>query len=132
MIFSICFELICALNAIFKKNLLRFVLLTCSLFFNIFQQLTGEQKQLAKAMADVNKASAKTSSSRKRSSTTVTSSSSSSTPKRAAWKPKPIVCYNCQQTGHIAPHCTASKPSTSSAFSSSSSSSASKSAKKNG
>ena len=83
---------------------------------------------MAKAMADFNKASLKTASTRKRQSTTPSSSSSSSTPKRSSYKPGKVVCFSCQQPGHIAPQCTANRSTPSS--SSSSSSSASKPAKK--
>ena len=58
---------------------------------------------MAKAMADASKSVAKTAPARKRNSTT---SASSMTPKRQPFRQnKSIVCYSCQQTGHIAPQC---------------------------
>ena len=69
--------------------------------FFLFQQLTGERKQMAKAMVAANKPAR--SSYKKRSSTP---SSSAPPPKRRSFTPdKGIVCYNCQQPGHIAPRC---------------------------
>ena len=66
-----------------------------------FQQLTGERKQMAKAMAAANKTSK--SSFKKRSSTP---SSSAPPPKRRSFaSDKGVVCYNCQQPGHISPRC---------------------------
>ena len=57
---------------------------------------------MAKAMAAANK-SAKSSSSFKRWSTTP---ASAPPPKRRSFSAdRPIVCYNCQQPGHIAPKC---------------------------
>ena len=79
------------------------------------QQLTGEQKQIAKAIEQANKAAAKATSFKKRSSSSTPSSSSSSSSssypsKRRSGsgfvKPdKQVVCFSCQQVGHIAPQC---------------------------
>ena len=85
---------------------------------------------MAKAMADVNKTQ-KSAPTRKRH---ASAASSTSTPKRSVYKPnKPIVCFACQQPGHIAPNCPGSHSSSSTpqaASSSSSSSSSGKSSKK--
>ena len=86
---------------------------------------------MAKAMADVNK-SQKSAPTRKRN---ASAASSTSTPKRSVYKPnKPIVCFACQQPGHIAPNCPGSRSSSATpkvgSSSSSSSSSSSKSSKK--
>ena len=71
-----------------------------NLFF--LQQLTSERKQMAKAMAAANKSS-KTVSSFKRQSAPP---ASAPPPKRRSFSAdRPIVCYNCQQPGHIAPKC---------------------------
>ena len=71
---------------------------------------------MAKAIAEVNKAAGKSGSARKRPSSSSATASSSSTPKRSTFKSKPVVCYSCQRTGHIAPNCPSLKdrPSTSS------------------
>ena len=82
---------------------------------------------MAKAIAEVNKAAGKSGSARKRPSSASASASSSSTPKRSTFKSKSVVCFSCQQTGHIAPNCPSLKdrdrPSTSSSNTSSSKSS---------
>ena len=74
-----------------------------------FQQHTGERKQMAKAIAAVSKSS-KTPAPKKRS----PSVSAAPPPKRRSYQPDRVVtCYNCQQTGHIAPRCP-SRPASSS------------------
>ena len=83
---------------------------------------------MAKAMAEAAKATAK-GSAKKRPSSSQPSYSTSVPPssKRRSFKPdKVIVCYSCQQTGHISPQC----PNNKSAPSTSSSASSSKSASK--
>ena len=66
------------------------------------QQHTGERKQMAKAIAAVNKSS-KPSSFKKRPSTP---GASAPPPKRRSFQPeRTVTCFNCQQPGHIAPRC---------------------------
>ena len=78
-------------------NIPFFILFPCS-----FQQLTGEHKQMAKAMAKANKAASKAPAFKKRSA----SSSNAPPPKRRSFQQdKPVVCFNCQQPGHISPRC---------------------------
>ena len=80
----------------------------CSLLF--FQKLTGERKQMAKAIAAASKSS-KTLKSFKKHSAVAPSSAPPS--KRHSFPDKTVVCFNCQQTGHISPRCP-SRPSASS------------------
>ena len=76
--------------------------LCCFFFFHLFQQLTGERKQMAKAIAAVNKSS-KSSTFKKRPSTSTPTLPPS---KRCSFSSdKSVVCYNCQQPGHISPRC---------------------------
>ena len=70
-------------------------------FSSFFQQHTGERKQMAKAIAAVNKSS-KTTTFKKR---TSTPSTPAPPPKRRSFQPTTVTCYNCQQPGHIAPRC---------------------------
>ena len=58
---------------------------------------------MAKAMAKANKAASKAPTFKKRSA----SSSAAPPPKRRSYnqQDKPIVCFNCQQPGHISPRC---------------------------
>ena len=96
--------------------------------FSLFQQLSGEEKQMAKAMTEAAKAAAKAPT-KKRPSTSSQPAYATSLPpaKRRSFKPdKVIVCYSCQQTGHIAPQCPNNKQTASSSASSSSSKSSSK------
>ena len=81
------------------------------IFFSVsFQQHTGERKQMAKAIAAVNK-SAKAPSFKKR---PISASVATPPPKRRSYQPDRVVtCYNCQQTGHIAPRCPSRTPSAS-------------------
>ena len=71
--------------------------------FALFQQLTGERKQMAKAMAKATKAASKAPASKKRS----TSSPAAPPPKRRSYgqQDKPIVCFTCQKPGHISLRC---------------------------
>ena len=58
---------------------------------------------MAKAMAKATKAASKAPAFKKRSA----SSSAAPLPKRRSYnqQDKPIVCFNCQQPGHISPRC---------------------------
>ena len=84
---------------------------------------------MAKAMTEAAKAAAKAPT-KKRPSTSSQPAYATSLPpsaKRRSFKPdKVIVCYSCQQTGHIAPQCPNNKPTASSSASSSSSKPSSK------
>ena len=93
------------------------------------QQLSGEAKQMAKAIADAAKATAKAPSKKRPSSTSNSAFPTSLPPssKRRSFKPdKVVVCYSCQQTGHIAPQCPNNKPTTTTSSSSSSKASSKK------
>ena len=72
------------------------------LLFSFFHQLTGEHKQMAKAMAKANKAASKAPVFKKRS---ASSSAAPPSKRRSFHQDKPVVCFNCQQPGHISPRC---------------------------
>ena len=88
---------------IFSLAFSHFLFFLC--FFS-FQQHTGERKQMAKAIAAVNK-TPKTSTFKKRSSTPATPAPP---PKRRSFQPTAVTCYNCHQPGHIAPRCPSRSP----------------------
>ena len=81
-------------------------------FFCFFlQQHTGGRKQMAKAITAVNKTSKSSSSFKKRAPSAAVPTPP---PKRRSYQPDRVVtCYNCQQTGHIAPRCPSRPPSSS-------------------
>ena len=82
---------------------------------------------MAKAIAEAAKTTAKAPTKKRPSSQPSYSTSVPPSSKRRSFKPnKVIVCYSCQQTGHISPQCPNNKPASSSSSSSSSAKPASK------
>ena len=71
--------------------------------FLFFQQHTGERKQMAKAIAAVNKTTTKSVSFKKRTPSPATPAQPAK--RRSFQSPSSVTCYNCQQPGHIAPRC---------------------------
>ena len=100
----------------FLKKMIIMILYLLSL-----QQLTGGEKQMAKAIAEPNKAAMKVAASKKHPSSSAPSASSSSSSstfpskRRSGRYERPMTCFSCHQAGHLVPQCPNVRPGSSSA-----------------